>query len=83
MKVKIVNAFKDERTGVIHGAGEEVEFTEERVKEIEENTAKLIKDKKIKKGTVLIKKIEKQDDSEVKATAKKKKTDAKKETESK
>lgn len=76
MKVKIVNTFKDERTGVIHKAGTEVEFMEERVKEIEDNTAKLIKNKQIKKGTVLIEKIEQQ--SEAKEETEKKKDDAKK-----
>lgn len=76
MIVKIVNTFKDERTGVVHKKGQEVEFTEERVKEIEDNTAKLIKDKKIKKGTVLIEKIEQQ--SEAKEETEKKKDDAKK-----
>lgn len=76
MKVKIVNTFKDERTGVVLKKGQEVEFTEERVKEIEDNTAKLIKDKQIKKGTVLIEKIEQQ--SEAKEETEKKKDDAKK-----
>lgn len=38
MKAKILKKFKDKNTGRIYIPGEEVEFTEERVKEILEST---------------------------------------------
>ena len=75
MKVKVVNSFKDADTGVIHGAGEVIDMTEERIEAVEKNTAKLIKDKKIKKGTVLIEKI--QDDSKEKSKETEKKAASK------
>lgn len=57
MKVRIVNSFKDAVTGVIHGAGEEIEMSEDRIKEVEETTKNLIKEKRLQKGAVLIEKV--------------------------
>ncbi len=71
MKVKVITSFKDKKTGVVHRAGEEIELSAERVKEIKDNTTKLIMDKKIKKGTVLVEQIEQQDDSKEAAKTKK------------
>ncbi len=70
MKVRVVNSFKDAQTGVIHGSGEEIEMSEERIKEVEENTKKLIKDKTLKKGTVLIEKVQEGKKKDTKAAEK-------------
>ena len=77
MKVKIVNSFKDVDTGVLHGAGEVIEMTEDRVKQVEENTKKLIKDKKLKKGTVLIEKAPEDEESQEEKAEDKKESESK------
>ncbi|MCI8957342.1 MAG: hypothetical protein HFG29_10320 [Eubacterium sp.] len=78
MKVRIVNSFKDAETGVIHGAGEEIEMSEDRIKEVEETTKKLIKEKRLQKGTVLIEKVSEDSKQDRKEDEKDTKSDDKK-----
>lgn len=78
MKVRIVNSFKDAVTGVIHGAGEEIEMSEDRIKEVEETTKNLIKGKILKKGTVLIEKVQEEKGKDTKAAEKSTKFDKEK-----
>lgn len=66
MKVKIVNSFKDARTEVIHGAGEIIEMSEERIAEIEENTKTLVQDGILENGAILIEKVPEQKESSTK-----------------